>query len=622
MLNKTVNQYLEKNTQYKTRKDTDCLFPFEMDFDYFGIMDDTARFVQDGQLKETVYWKAFVDQFRDGQVDTKLRAWRGEYWGKMMRGASITYQYTLDEELYNVLEDTVKDMLTTQDEHGRFSTYSIDDELYGWDMWARKYVMLGFLHFHEICNDEKLKTKIVESLKKHLDYIIAHVGEGSDKKDIRDTSYNYGAINSSSILEPVVRFYNLTGEKKYLDFASYIVSSGACKLGNIFELAYENKLLPHEYPVQKAYEMMSCFEGLIEYYRVTKIDKWKIATENFVNAIIKSEITVAGGSGCRNEFFNNSVVSQTYTEYKGNMQETCVTVTWMKLCMQLLCLTGKSQYADEIEKSIFNALYGSVNTEKSPKNGGLMFDSYSPLLKNHRGLGIGGLQTLNAIYIYGCCTAIGAAGTGIAPKYTVMHSKDGITFNCYQDGMVSGFTPKNQPVTFEVDTLYPVEDDVQLTLSIDEAEEFEISLRIPYFVKGASVRVNGEEIPVKAGSFATIKRVWNSDDVIEIHFDVEAEIIKALPNPEDENSKKHFAIKRGALLLARDSKITDDVGEPITFDKKVFLKRVNTLNADAQCQYIVSTDKGDATLMVDYASTGKSLNEDHMIECWFKTEEY
>ena len=46
------------------------------------------------------------------------------------------------------------------------------------------------------------------------------------------------------------------------------------------------------------------------------------------------------------------------------MQETCVTVTWIKLCYQLLRITGDSVYADEIEKSVYNALYGAVNTEK------------------------------------------------------------------------------------------------------------------------------------------------------------------------------------------------------------------------------------------------------------------
>ena len=61
----------------------------------------------------------------------------------------------------------------------------------------------------------------------------------------------------------------------------------------------------------------------------------------------------------------------------------------MKLCAKLLLLTGDSVWADEIEKSAYNALYGSVNLYQNPENGGLPFDSYSPLLSNNRARFIG-----------------------------------------------------------------------------------------------------------------------------------------------------------------------------------------------------------------------------------------
>ena len=54
----------------------------------------------------------------------------------------------------------------------------------------------------------------------------------------------------------------ITGEKKYFDFATYIVDCGGTEIVNIFDLAYENKFYPYQYPVTKAYEMISCFEGL------------------------------------------------------------------------------------------------------------------------------------------------------------------------------------------------------------------------------------------------------------------------------------------------------------------------------------------------------------------------
>ena len=38
----------------------------------------------------------------DGIVDG--RGWRGEYWGKMMRGASMLVKYTKNEDIYKILK--------------------------------------------------------------------------------------------------------------------------------------------------------------------------------------------------------------------------------------------------------------------------------------------------------------------------------------------------------------------------------------------------------------------------------------------------------------------------------------------------------------------------------------
>lgn len=96
------------------------------------------------------------------------------------------------------------------------------------------------------------------------------------------------------------------------------------------------------------------------------------------------------------------------------MQETCVTVTWMKLCYLLLQITGNVKYAEAIERSAYNALIGAVNTESQQWEGMTpVFDSYSPLRKSRRGIQMGGFQRLNDTFAYGCCLAIGAAGTAL-----------------------------------------------------------------------------------------------------------------------------------------------------------------------------------------------------------------
>ena len=95
-----------------------------------GEPDTLARLVQDRQLKDRRIWALFVKQFRK-HPDDEEKSWKGEYWGKLMRGGCLTWQYTHDQELYDVLEWTVRDMLTAQDADGRISTYSKGAEFHG-----------------------------------------------------------------------------------------------------------------------------------------------------------------------------------------------------------------------------------------------------------------------------------------------------------------------------------------------------------------------------------------------------------------------------------------------------------------------------------------------------------
>ncbi|MBQ2735771.1 MAG: glycoside hydrolase family 127 protein, partial [Clostridia bacterium] len=227
-----------------------------------GVLAKAIEFIRENQIMDVALWQKCVEQFRI-HPDGEKRAWRGEYWGKMMRGACMIQACTHDDELYRVLEDSVCDLLTTQDELGRFSTYTVELEFNGWDMWCRKYVLLGFQYFLEICRDDSLKERIVAAMCRHADYILDKIGSEKGKMDILRTSRAWGAVNSSSILEPMVRLYSLTGVQRYLDFASYIVDRGFCLDGSLIKRALEDIRIPFEYPSVKAYEIMSCFEGLI-----------------------------------------------------------------------------------------------------------------------------------------------------------------------------------------------------------------------------------------------------------------------------------------------------------------------------------------------------------------------
>ncbi len=623
----TIKELYSKNPVYAARADKDELFILPQGSAKFGgVLNEAIRFVAENQCKNKHNWILFAEQFKSN-VDDPNNAWRCEYWGKMMRGAAFTYAYTQDQELYDMLTDTVKDLLTTQDKLGRISSYSVENEFNGWDMWGRKYVLLGLQYYMDICKDEELKKQITTAMCRTLDYIITKIGpESEGKLPITKTSNFWKGLAASSILEPVVRLYNITGKKEYLEFADYIVDNGGIEDGNVFELAYEGKLYPYQYPVTKAYEMMSNFEGLMEYYRVTGIEKWRVASCNFGKLVAESDLTIIGSSGCTHELFDHSTVKQANTQNLIIMQETCVTVTWIKFITQVLLLCGDAYLVDQLETSIYNALLGAVNTEHSDALAGFTFDSYSPLLMGTRARQLGGTQRMrNDTEVYGCCVAIGAAGTGHIPSIAVMSSRKGVVVNLYEKGEVCAITPTGKNVKLTFDTEYPYDGKIKITVAPAKAEKFTLAVRVPGWSQKSSVKVNGKSIKAKIG-YTEITREWAKGDTIELSFDMRVRIIDAPVDKDDKNSKFHKALVRGPIVLARDARLGEEIDSVVDFatDKNGFavVKPAEKAKFVRHLEYAVKQADSSYIHMVDYASAGKTWRRDSRMTAWMPTKNY
>ena len=625
----TLEQIYSKNPVYAHRYDTDKLFMLPAGSASFeGTFDEAIRFVAENQCKNRHNWALFAEQFKSPVDDPNL-AWRCEYWGKMMRGATFTYAYTKDPSLYDMMVETVEELMSTKDSLGRISTYSVEKEFQGWDMWGRKYVLLGLQYFVDICPDEKLKERVVSVMCENLDYIISKVGPAEEgKKPITQTSHFWQGLNSCSILEPVVRLYNLTGKKEYLAFADYIVSTGGIENGNIFELAYEGKLSPYQYPVTKAYEMMSNFEGLMEYYRVTGEEKWRIASVNFGRLVAETDLSIIGSSGCTHELFDHSTVKQANTKNLIIMQETCVTVTWMKFITQVLQLCGEAHLVDKIEQSIYNGLFGAINTDHSDALAGFTFDSYSPLLMGTRARQLGGTQTMrNGTEVYGCCVAIGAAGTGLIPSVAVMAEKNGLVVNLYERGSVSAFTPSGEPLTLHFDTDYPYDGRIKIALSLAKPESFTLSLRVPAWSEKSEWHLNGEpiETPLIKG-YNGLTREWRDGDTVELTLDMRTRIVNAPDDPDDPLAKTHRALCRGPIVLARDARLGEAIDGLVDFaaDENGFAVVRERSDASFPCRLDLGVlmKDGREIHVVDYASAGKTWRRDSRMTAWMPTKDY
>jgi DUF1680 family protein len=272
--------------------------------------------------------------------------WQTEFWGKYMHSAMPYFAYSKSLELKAKIDRGIERMLSSQEAGGYIGNYP--DSLRcgeGWDVWGMKYTMMGLLHYYDGESNAAKRQRALDACAKLCDYVICEIGPGGKRgRELWQTG-NWSGYASSSILEPVMWLYKRTKEKKYLDFATYIVKgmteapagprlldlalkgvSVADRNDKDFDPGREWKYVCKK-GRSKAYEMMSCYQGFLEYYEVTgRKDLFEAAVKTGED-IIKEEVNLAGGCASSEAWFHGA--RKQHLPYM-SLQETCVTTTWMR----------------------------------------------------------------------------------------------------------------------------------------------------------------------------------------------------------------------------------------------------------------------------------------------------
>ncbi|HWZ34700.1 MAG TPA: beta-L-arabinofuranosidase domain-containing protein, partial [Mucilaginibacter sp.] len=467
---------------------------------------------------------------------TETNLWQSEFWGKWFTSVALAYRYDPDLRLKATLDHAVTGLLATQTPDGYIGNYAAAHRLEGWDIWGRKYCMLGLLAYYDITNDKKSLMAACRVANNLMDDL--------NKKDgIIVTKGNFRGMAASSVLEPICLLYNHTGNKKYLDFAEDIVRQWETPEGpQLISKAKTDVAKRFPKPKnwyspeqgQKAYEMMSCYEGLLELYRITGNKTYRQAVEDVWENIKKTEINIAGSGASTEMWFGGKALENTPINH---FQETCVTVTWLKLTQQLLRLTGEAKYADETERTYYNALLGAMSKH------GAEWAKYTPLngerLPGSEQCGMG----LN------CCTASGPRGLFAFPLFMVMQNTDGVQVNYFADGLFKLTSPKKQNISLTQHTDYPRSGIINMDVDLPKAEEMTINIRIPAWSLKTKLTVNGVEVPnLQAGEYVRIKRTWKTGDKINLELDMRGRLIQT------GTTLQSAAIMRGPIVLARDAR--------------------------------------------------------------------
>ena len=309
----------------------------------------------------------------DDVFQAPVGMWKGEFWGKLMISSARVAQYQDDPAFTAFLRDEAHRLMKFQKPDGYLGTY-VDPEFviphdpalakkalgwpcdWCWNLWCRKYTMWGLLMIYKTTGDrailaaaDRAMTQQIEMLRR-MNVKLCDTG----------TTAMVG-MPSCSVLKPLVMLYRETGKPLFLDYAKEIVSywdrPGNPK-PNFFPNAATGRPLNEWYPDNigrwgKAYEMMSCLDGVLEYYRLTGEARCLEMVKQMQAILWVSERNLVESVGYNDQFVGAS-------RHLNGTSEPCDAIHWIRLNFDLYLITGDKKYVDAIEMTFYNAFLAGV----------------------------------------------------------------------------------------------------------------------------------------------------------------------------------------------------------------------------------------------------------------------
>lgn len=456
-------------------------------------------------------------------------AWIGEHVGKWMHAATLAWANTGDPELRAKLDRVAAELISAQEPDGYLGTY-VPEQRFGlfksadWDVWSHKYCLIGLLTYYQYTGNEAA----LNAARRAADLLLATFPA---KKSIIAAGTHKG-MAATSVLEPIVLLYRLTGDARYLNFANYIVKSwdepnGPGILKTLLTIKHVNKVANG-----KAYEMLSNLVGLCELARVTGDRQMLQAALDAWQDIVDNRLYITGSSSEWENFQNDRELRN---DMAAHICETCVTVTWIQLNLELLRLTGEAKFGDELERSFYNHLAAAQN----PRGDDWCY--YTPLEgRKPYDKGIT------------CCHSSGPRGMALVPQASYLQSGDTLLVDTFENSLVT-LELGGHEVTVEQKSQFPRKGESVLTVHLLQPAAFGIKIRVPAWA--APLTVAGAK--VKSGWAVLPTREWKNGDQVAVNFNLAPQLVIG-----EYTNRGRAALKWGPFVLAYDQRLNPNQPAP------------------------------------------------------------
>jgi uncharacterized protein len=460
---------------------------------------------QTGEVRGAVFW------------DSDVYKW--------MEAAAWEYARSADPRLVNHLRDLTKTVAAAQESDGYLnSVMRLRDEPRYAQLWMS----------HELYNAGHLFQAAVAAVRatgdaglldvavRFADHLADTFGPGR-----RTELEGHPCVETA-----LVELYRETGERRYLDLAAYFVDARghgrATKPGfdpsHYADPAHYADRVPireastlEGHAVRSVYFALGATDVAIE----TGDAELLAAVRRLFDAMSARKQHVTGGVGSRwdGEAFGDDYELPPDRAYA----ETCAAIGVFQWAWRLLLATGDPKYADQMERVLYNAVLPAVS---------LTEPAYFYVNTLHRRTGArpdvqrSPAHGRRPWFNCACCPPNVMRTLASLPGYVATGTADGLQIHQYATG-----TLRSCDFAVDVDTAYPWEGRVVVTVLQAPAHPVELALRVP-----------------RAGEYSRTSRVFRPGDQVVLELDLTPRLI--VSDERVDATRGCAAVARGPLVYA------------------------------------------------------------------------
>ena len=449
---------------------------------------------------------------------------------KVLEGVSYSLRNFPNPKVEHVADSIIALIAAAQQPDGYINTYytitGLDKRWTDMDkheMYCGGHLIEAALAYYDATGkDALLKVAI-----RWADYLCETFGPG--KKD--------WVPGHEEIELALVKLYRHTQNKKYLDLAHFLLEERGRGIGGDSEsLAYDQNAIPVKdlrridgHAVRATY----LFTGMADYSAAASDPTYLPALHAIWEHLTVAQMYITGGIGSsrHNEGFTEDFDKPNREAYC----ETCASVGMVFWNQRMNMFSGEGKYIDILERSLYNGTLAGMSVS------GDLFFYVNPLSSD-------GTHHRKPWYGTACCPSQLSRFIASVGGYIYALSDDAVWVNLYVGSSTKVRVPKaNTEVAVAMETDYPWNGVVKMTVNPEQPARFAVKLRIPSWCESYSVRVDGKLVKAKVhDGYLTIDRKWSKESEIILDMDMTVRVLTDDPRVKANEGRK--AIQRGPLV--------------------------------------------------------------------------